>query len=57
MYKGLKKIVKEYKASNKGRKDTLGGSRHGQLKEKTIKALAGYYKKAIHRNKENIQVI
>lgn len=51
-YKGLTNIVKEEKA----RKVTLGGRGDGQLKEKTIKRLTSYYKKAIHRNKGNVQV-
>ena len=37
-------------------KVTLGGRRYGPLKETTVWKLAEYYKKAIHRNKYDIQV-
>lgn len=59
VYTGLTNIVKEAKAQKKLEKSSekaLGGKGYGQLKEKTKRKLADYYKKAILRNKGNVEV-
>lgn len=47
---GLRKVVKEGKA----KKITLGGQKHGSLKNSTIVKLTKYYKNSILRNKDNV---
>lgn len=48
---GLRKVVTECKA----KKITLGGKKHGSLKESTIKKLTKYYHNSIIRNVNNVK--